>query len=175
MRGSGHSAAARRALSLRCRPQAKKNRRTLQCRRLSSIHQESSGSATCLSEPLGALGRVAVPCMESLQTIHRPILGVHAARRPSGFTQSENKCSARSSRRQQPGWGAAGPGKTGWGRGTGYNRGSVGVWRSLVAHLLWEQGVQGSNPCTPTIISPATRFPGFFHARPVCLIKLRPR
>ena len=26
----------------------------------------------------------------------------------------------------------------------------VGVWRSLVAHLLWEQGVQGSNPCTPT-------------------------
>ena len=27
-----------------------------------------------------------------------------------------------------------------------------GVWRSLVAHLLWEQGVQGSNPCTPTSI-----------------------
>ena len=25
-----------------------------------------------------------------------------------------------------------------------------GVWRSPVAHLLWEQGVQGSNPCTPT-------------------------
>ena len=25
-----------------------------------------------------------------------------------------------------------------------------GVWRSLVAHLLWEQRVQGSNPCTPT-------------------------
>ena len=27
-----------------------------------------------------------------------------------------------------------------------------GVWRSPVAHLLWEQGVQGSNPCTPTKI-----------------------
>ena len=27
----------------------------------------------------------------------------------------------------------------------------VGVWRSLVAHLLWEQGVGGSNPSTPTI------------------------
>jgi hypothetical protein len=27
-----------------------------------------------------------------------------------------------------------------------------GVWRSLVAHLVWDQGVQGSNPCTPTIV-----------------------
>lgn len=26
----------------------------------------------------------------------------------------------------------------------------IGVWRSLVAHLLWEQGVVGSNPPTPT-------------------------
>ena len=26
-----------------------------------------------------------------------------------------------------------------------------GVWRSPVAHLLWEQGVGGSNPLTPTI------------------------
>ena len=25
-----------------------------------------------------------------------------------------------------------------------------GVWRSLVAHLLWEQGAAGSNPATPT-------------------------
>ncbi len=25
----------------------------------------------------------------------------------------------------------------------------TGVWRSLVAHLLWEQGVGGSNPLTP--------------------------
>jgi hypothetical protein len=27
-----------------------------------------------------------------------------------------------------------------------------GVWRSPVAHLLWEQGVGGSNPSTPTSI-----------------------
>ncbi len=27
---------------------------------------------------------------------------------------------------------------------------TFGVWRSLVAHLLWEQGVGGSNPLTPT-------------------------
>ena len=30
------------------------------------------------------------------------------------------------------------------------NQGHNGVWRSLVAHLLWEQGVGGSNPSTPT-------------------------
>ena len=29
---------------------------------------------------------------------------------------------------------------------------AAGVWRSLVAHLLWEQGVGGSNPSTPTRI-----------------------
>ncbi len=27
----------------------------------------------------------------------------------------------------------------------------IGVWRSMVAHLLWEQGVPGSNPGTPKI------------------------
>ena len=32
-----------------------------------------------------------------------------------------------------------------------YSRGYTGVWRSSVAHLLWEQGVGGSNPLTPTI------------------------
>ena len=25
-----------------------------------------------------------------------------------------------------------------------------GAWRSLVAHLFWEQGVGGSNPLAPT-------------------------
>lgn len=30
---------------------------------------------------------------------------------------------------------------------------SFGAWRSLVAHLLWEQGVEGSNPFAPTNIS----------------------
>src|SRR5450830_1041233 len=38
-----------------------------------------------------------------------------------------------------------------------------GVWRSPVAHLVWDQGVQGSNPCTPTTpsesgLSMTTRF-----------------
>jgi hypothetical protein len=28
-----------------------------------------------------------------------------------------------------------------------------GMWRSLVAHLLWEQGVGGSNPLIPTTLS----------------------
>jgi len=31
-----------------------------------------------------------------------------------------------------------------------YNLGLVGVWRSLVAHLHGVQGVEGSNPFTPT-------------------------
>ena len=29
----------------------------------------------------------------------------------------------------------------------------VGTWRSLVARLLWEQDVAGSNPVVPTIIA----------------------
>jgi hypothetical protein len=29
----------------------------------------------------------------------------------------------------------------------------VGEWRSLVAHLVWDQRVAGSNPVSPTIIS----------------------
>jgi hypothetical protein len=28
-----------------------------------------------------------------------------------------------------------------------------GAWRSLEAHLLWEQGVGGSNPLAPTKIA----------------------
>jgi hypothetical protein len=34
-------------------------------------------------------------------------------------------------------------------------RHEFGVWRSLVAHLLWEQGAGGSNPLTPTTFTPA--------------------
>ena len=35
------------------------------------------------------------------------------------------------------------------GRKTGYFP-PTGEWRSLVAHLLWEQRVAGSNPVSPT-------------------------
>jgi hypothetical protein len=39
--------------------------------------------------------------------------------------------------------------------GCSSNKGcSLGVWRSLVAHLLWEQGAGGSNPLTPTSLNP---------------------
>ncbi len=39
-----------------------------------------------------------------------------------------------------------------------------GVWRSPVAHLVWDQGVQGSNPCTPTSLKGSLIFndPFFF-------------
>src|SRR6202035_4062574 len=32
-----------------------------------------------------------------------------------------------------------------------------GTWRSLVAHLPWEQGVAGSNPAVPTVGSTKRR------------------
>src|SRR6266436_1707446 len=34
---------------------------------------------------------------------------------------------------------------------------SVGAWRSLVAHLLWEQRVGGSNPSAPTTLLQVVR------------------
>ena len=34
---------------------------------------------------------------------------------------------------------------------------NFGVWRSLVAHLHGVQGVGGSNPLTPTILSTCSR------------------
>src|SRR4029077_6024517 len=44
-------------------------------------------------------------------------------------------------------------------RGYAYTAEAVGlgVWRSPVAHLLWEQGVGGSNPLTPTNLFPHLR------------------
>ena len=36
----------------------------------------------------------------------------------------------------------------GWSRRLHYS--VHGVWRSLVAHSLWERGAVGSNPATPT-------------------------
>src|SRR5207249_6035419 len=42
-----------------------------------------------------------------------------------------------------------------------------GVWRSLVAHLLWEQGAGGSNPLTPTTFTTHTT-----HAKPAAVLDL---
>ena len=28
----------------------------------------------------------------------------------------------------------------------------IGAWRSLVAHLVWDQGAGGSNPSAPTLL-----------------------
>ena len=47
-----------------------------------------------------------------------------------------------------------------------------GLWRSLAAHLLWEQGVAGSNPASPT------RDRLHYSVRPVCgcssMVELQP-
>ena len=29
---------------------------------------------------------------------------------------------------------------------------NIGVWLSLVEHLVWDQGVAGSNPVTPIVL-----------------------
>ena len=47
-------------------------------------------------------------------------------------------------------------------KSSGYNLNLVGVWRSLVAHLVWDQGVQGSNPCTPTKNNEKSSLRGLF-------------
>ena len=47
---------------------------------------------------------------------------------------------------------------------------SVGEWRSLVAHLLWEQRVAGSNPVSPTILR--RRSVGFDRSRQGLLLVL---
>ncbi len=35
-----------------------------------------------------------------------------------------------------------------------YTSGSSGLWRSLVARFVWDEDVAGSNPVSPTIVSP---------------------
>ena len=39
-------------------------------------------------------------------------------------------------------------------RAVGCNAGSSGLWRSLVARFVWDEDVAGSNPVSPTIVSP---------------------
>ena len=66
----------------------------------------------------------------------------------SGAEDSDNVAGAQPTRgiKIDLGWGLAGS------MAEGYNAASYwsGVWRSLVAHLVRDEGVGGSNPLTPT-------------------------
>ncbi len=64
------------------------------------------------------------------------------AAHPGGraHARTGRRCPARRGRRRA-GARASAPATT--------NIGPIGAWRSLVAHLLWEQGVVGSNPAAP--------------------------
>jgi hypothetical protein len=48
------------------------------------------------------------------------------------------------------------------------------VWRSPVAHLLWEQGAAGSNPATPTILTKQSRPPKKLLCRPCAVAQRLP-
>ena len=50
------------------------------------------------------------------------------------------------------------PARPGFGRVLCGRMTGIGAWRSLVAHLLWEQRVGGSNPSAPTKISAAAEY-----------------
>ncbi len=50
-----------------------------------------------------------------------------------------------------------------------------GAWRSLVAHLLWEQGVGGSNPLAPTTSDLFARLSQLMAGDRICRLGSRER
>ena len=90
-----------------------------------------------------ALGHAATACFAVTACAGAATSSGRAAIRGSAKRRGTSRASGAGARARSA--------RPGAGRVFGHTQRDRGAWRSLVAHLLWEQGVTGSNPVAPII------------------------